>query len=338
MIFLAFAALYLALGRKVDAPAAMLENVPFDADVFRVVGDLTQPEFGHYRTSVHPLFVILFLPPGAAMADLAGGTYEGARFLTALAAAAAVALLDRILRRTVRGPRELPWLLTLLYGLSASTLVFSTVPETYMFGVLSILPTYALLTAGVTRSAAWAGAILAAFAVTSTNVCQALAGYRFALSRAGGPRSWRPTLTLLAAALAALALSVVQIRSIPRASRSGTSWRSRPTRTRATRSPRAHGRGPHGPYFSTPSWGGKPASSKAASSSARASRSVRAVSSRRRYGWGCSASRSAAPPGAGAKARLSCRSWPSAWGSTRCCTSCTAIGRRSSTRRTGPSS
>lgn len=213
VIFLAFAALYLALGRRVNGPAAMLENVPFDADVFRVVGDLTQPEFGHYRTLVHPLFVLLFLPPGKALAGLAGSGYEGARWLTALAAAAAVALFERILRRVTRGPRELPWLLTLLYGLSASTLVLGTIPETYMFAALSILPTYALLAAGVTRPAAWGGALLTALTVTSSNVVQACLGYRFTL--AGCPLLKMAIRPIVVVAVALLALILLEMWVFP---------------------------------------------------------------------------------------------------------------------------
>src|SRR5262245_57983992 len=212
-IFTACSAIYLTIGRRVVGPAAMLENVPFDADVFRVVGDLTKPEFGHYRTSAHPLFVLLLLPPGRALAAFTGDNYEGARCLTALVAAAAVALFERILRRIVRGPGELPWLLTLLYGASASTLVFAAVPETFMFGALSILPTYGLVAAGVTRLSAWSAAMLAAFAVTSTNVCQALAGYWYAIR--SRPRSWWPAWVLLATALVALNLSLLQTRVFP---------------------------------------------------------------------------------------------------------------------------
>jgi uncharacterized protein DUF6080 len=213
VVFLAFAALYLALGRRVNGPAAMIENVPFDADVFRVVGDLTRPEFGHYRTLVHPFFVLIFLPPGALLAKLTGSGYEGARWLTALAAAAAVAMFERILRRVARGPRELPWLLTLLYGLSASTLVLGTIPETYMFAVLTILPTYALLAAGVTRPAAWGGALLAALSVTSSNVVQACLGYRFTL--AGCPLFRMAIRPIVAVAIAVIALTLVQLLIFP---------------------------------------------------------------------------------------------------------------------------
>ena len=47
-------------------------DLALGADVPRVIADLTRFEANHYRTKVHPLFVILLNPPGALLKELLG--------------------------------------------------------------------------------------------------------------------------------------------------------------------------------------------------------------------------------------------------------------------------
>ena len=93
-------ALYFGVGQAL-APGRMFEraDLALGADVPRVIADLTRFEANHYRTKVHPLFVILLNPPGAAA--------QGAARRPAAGGAAAERDVRRAGRRAL--PRAAAW-------------------------------------------------------------------------------------------------------------------------------------------------------------------------------------------------------------------------------------
>jgi hypothetical protein len=141
--FLLYSSLGFALHSRAPRLFARLDLV-FDADVPSRIIDLTRVGGAHYRTQVHPLFVLLLNPLGVLLRGglrALGMGHSGrlaAILLTAAAGATAVALLFVWLRRT-SAPGFRPLLWTLVFGLSSSQLVFGALPETYAFSGLSLV-------------------------------------------------------------------------------------------------------------------------------------------------------------------------------------------------------
>jgi hypothetical protein len=143
----AFFLLYSALGLTLHSRAPRLFarlDLAFDADVPSRIIDLTRVGGAHYRTQLHPLFVLVLNPLGLAVRGglRALGVEPSGRLaailLTSAAGAAGVALFFAWLRRrSTSGPH--PWLWALLFGLSSSQMVFGALPETFVFSGLSLL-------------------------------------------------------------------------------------------------------------------------------------------------------------------------------------------------------
>jgi hypothetical protein len=144
---LGFFLAYLGLGLLISERAPRLFgrlDLAFDADLPSRIIDLTRVGGAHYRTQLHPLFVLLLNPVGLVLRALlrgAGSEASGrvaAIVLTAAAGGAAVALFGRLLDRWgLTREALLAW--SLLFGVSASQMVFAVLPETFVFSGLSLL-------------------------------------------------------------------------------------------------------------------------------------------------------------------------------------------------------
>jgi len=174
-LFLAFLLLYVTGGRlfqrAVPRAYRYLDQL-FDADVPSRIIDLTRFAGPHYRTHLHPLFLLLLNPLGVCLksglrglgVDQAGRT--AASLMCGVAGAAAVAAFFFLLRRGgLAAGAALRW--SVLFGLSASQLFFSIFPETYAFSTLALVLAFAL--GGTSRPRAVAAGV-AAFGMTLTNL------------------------------------------------------------------------------------------------------------------------------------------------------------------------
>src|SRR5512141_1060181 len=91
-------------------PTRAYEADVFDADAKRVVHDLARHDGTHYRTKVHPLFVLLLNPLGLALKTVMVRPRPAALLLNAAAGGAAAALFGALLRRLgVGAARALLW-------------------------------------------------------------------------------------------------------------------------------------------------------------------------------------------------------------------------------------
>jgi hypothetical protein len=146
---LLFFAFYMAFGLALyfHAPRLFryLDQV-FDADVPSRVIDLTHARGGHERTQFHPLFVLILNPIGtvlraalrAAGASAVGSERLAAVFMCASAGGVTVALFFRLLGR-LGCDRTWALLGTLIFGLSASEILFASVPELFPFSALALV-------------------------------------------------------------------------------------------------------------------------------------------------------------------------------------------------------
>jgi Family of unknown function (DUF6080) len=170
--------LYLGLGLSFHFRAPRLFariDLVFDADVPSRIIDLTRVGGAHYRTQLHPLFVLLLNPLGLLLrAGLhALGIEPAGRLaaivLTSAAGAAGVALLFAWLRRASdSSSRSLLW--TLLFGLSSSQMVFGSLPETFVFSGLSLLAVFVVVSDPDRSTAARLAASVACFGMALSNI------------------------------------------------------------------------------------------------------------------------------------------------------------------------
>lgn len=140
-VFFLFFALYAFVSLQLEKTGAFeqaREDTLFNADTTRVTYDLAKYRSGsHYRTGVHPAFVVMFNPIGNAVKLIVRWTSTAATLLLAFAGGACVFLayltflaMNLKLRHAV--------MFSLILGASASHLVFSVVPETFIFTAAAI--------------------------------------------------------------------------------------------------------------------------------------------------------------------------------------------------------
>ncbi|MBW2236415.1 MAG: hypothetical protein JRG85_13580 [Deltaproteobacteria bacterium] len=128
-------------------PAA---NQWFQADVPRVYGNMTQRESNHYRTGVHPLFSIATYPPVSALRRAGLDEERAVRALIAGAAGLWLAILYGVLRAFgLRRPDAT--LFAAVGAVSASALFGSAVPETHLFGSITLLLVMGFAACAATR-------------------------------------------------------------------------------------------------------------------------------------------------------------------------------------------
>ncbi len=117
----------------------VLHDQWFSSDTTRVLSDMFVYDANHYRTKVHPLFVLLTMPLGLLLTKAFGMGQAGASIAinAGVAAAWAAALFATL--RSMRLARIDAGLFTAVGLSAASSLFWFTVPETYALGSLSLL-------------------------------------------------------------------------------------------------------------------------------------------------------------------------------------------------------
>ena len=221
--FLVYALLAVLFFHQVPRLFEHLDQV-FDADLGLLTVDLTRSQGPHARTHVHPLLVLMFNPFGSTLRWILSRSGVGlagrlaAALVCAAGGAAGVGVFRALLRRLdVRS--SIARASTLVFGLSATQIVFSSVPESFSLSALSLILVFAVAAgpegAAVSRTAAG----VASFGVNIVNLVAV------ALARAAG-FDWRGDLrrALLATArhlalvlLLAGALAAVQSALYPTA-------------------------------------------------------------------------------------------------------------------------
>lgn len=211
-LFLLFFALYMILGHRLGATGVFPhEDSIFQSDTWRTLGDLTEPGGDHYRTKVHPLFVLFFNALGHRLLLATGSHLLATSILIAAAGALCVVIAHVFF--TALGHRPLAALsLSSLLGLSASHLVFASLPDTFIFTALGLTVCAWLVARRPGSVPESALAVLFSLGITITNLMPS--GLLFAAS-ARGASGWvrgfrKSAALLLLVLLAAVGLSFVQ--------------------------------------------------------------------------------------------------------------------------------
>ena len=189
------------------------DDLVFQADTPRVITELTRAAGRHYRTKVHPTFVLFLNPPGRALRAALGRPRLAAILLTALAGGAAVFGMRQMLWRAgLEEPLASLW--TLTFATSSAHVFFASVPESFAFSAASLIGLFALHARGAPSAARSVLAGVVAFGMVVTNVAAvgllALARPRPVWRRLAGAGA-----TVVAVVAVSAALAAVQKRIYP---------------------------------------------------------------------------------------------------------------------------
>ncbi len=174
VVLVAFAAFALAQSRM-DPRLLTWEAVDtwFEADAPRVYDNLTERWSNFRRTTTHPLFPTLAYTPNAVLTDLFGMEDRRAAFLYTAALGAIWAGLMFVFLRLSGCRRFDAVVFTALASITASSLCFHTIPETFGWGSISIVTALCLAARANRVPVRWPWAFLACvftWGTTLTNV------------------------------------------------------------------------------------------------------------------------------------------------------------------------
>jgi hypothetical protein len=157
-------------------------SVLFEIDSPRVIGDMTDRLADHYRTKVHPIYVLLVNPIGSLVArtELLGEKitkYAVAILINSAAGGACVALAFLVFLQLGRRVFDAA-LLAAIFAFSMGHFFLSIVPETSSLATASLLATYLAFASGLKSGRApflpWVLCGVFSLGVTTTNFAQTL--------------------------------------------------------------------------------------------------------------------------------------------------------------------
>lgn len=183
LVAAACSSLYSAIGLRFAAtPAFSRNNYLFHSDPRRVITELADRSGNHYRTKVHPIFVLLFNPVGSRLRTPLGSPDTAAIVLNALAGgvAAGLAFLFFLSRRLT--PLHAVGL-TALVAFSAAHLLYGSIPEIYIFSAGSLVLLVLLTVSREERQWPLVAAGVLATGILTTNIVQASLLFHFGDSR-----------------------------------------------------------------------------------------------------------------------------------------------------------
>lgn len=150
----------------------------FGADFIRIISDITRYNSNHFRTEVHPLFVIFLNPIGFLLKVVIGIPKIAAIFLCALFGAGCVVLVQSFFKKLgVQNTHTI--LYSLVLGFSATHIFFGSLPETGIFAAASIIFIYFIFIDKFPKRFYFILSGIFAFGFLTTNFFQAINAYIF---------------------------------------------------------------------------------------------------------------------------------------------------------------
>lgn len=210
-LFVALFCLYVLCGMLLSYPSPVSwNNCYFGADNGRAFLDFTQVDYNHYRVKVHPLLLILTQPVVQAVEGIVGHPAVALVLIEAAAGAGIVSLLFATCG-LLGISNSIRILFSFILGLSFSNVIFSSIPETFIFAGLGLAGWWWFVTKaskgeGELSSTEIAVAVffgIVSFGITITNFCWYLIGFVYLAWRRRASWKW------LACGLGATACSIV---------------------------------------------------------------------------------------------------------------------------------
>jgi hypothetical protein len=175
-IFLAFFSLYFSFSLLLAQTGSFSNySIFFEIDTPRVIGDMTIFDANHYRTKVHPLFVLLINPIGTLLTHILKSQLVTAIFLNSFFGALGVVLAFFYVKLMTESVYSAS-LLACFFGVTTSQFFLSVNPETASLSICSLMVTYILFLSAVKYKRdnflLWVFAGILTLAITTTNFVQ----------------------------------------------------------------------------------------------------------------------------------------------------------------------
>jgi len=220
LIFLLFFGIYFGLATQLvqNTPIAIYDDVLFEIDTARAIIDMTIFSGYHYRTEVHPIYVLMINPIGEAIGRIIPSNEMTAVFINVFFGAAGTTLAY-LVSRLAGTQVSTSVLFTSIFGFSTSQLFLSIIPDTASLAVCTLLITYGLFKISLqTRRVPdwiWIIAGILTLGVTTTNFAQTVLCYAvLQLKDIDKPRPglnlWRILRYTLLVLLIVIPLSLIQ--------------------------------------------------------------------------------------------------------------------------------
>lgn len=189
-LFIVMFAFYVFCGMCISYPVSFESNIFFSADNQRAFSDLMEITGNHYRIKVHPAFLFLAEAPALVLDGIVNHQRMTVIIMEAFCGSMSAYVFYSILEK--KGvDLKVRSLTTAIYAFSFSHLIFSTVPETYIFANLGLISYwYFILLASEKQGdfnkkeiflLCFFGCI--SFGITLTNYCSYLVGLVYLTSR-----------------------------------------------------------------------------------------------------------------------------------------------------------
>jgi len=153
------------------------DDLLFEVDTWRMVNDITDYSADHYRTKVHPLYVLIVNPWGSLIKTISHSNIIAAIAVNSLLGAFGVCLAFIFIYILSRNNID-ALLGCCIFGLSMSQIFFSTVPDTGSLAICSLIVTYTIFWVSLQRKrmyfVLWTIAGILSLGVTTTNFIQTL--------------------------------------------------------------------------------------------------------------------------------------------------------------------
>jgi len=182
LLFLLFFSFYFGFSYQLvyKTPIAEYDDILFEIDTARSIIDMTVFSGYHYRTEVHPIYVLLVNPIGELIGRILPSNEMTAVFINVFFGAIGVSLAYLVLRHT--NTKTITALLAaLLFGFSASQFYLSIIPDTASLAICTLLFSYALLLISFHNQkvplSIWIIAGILSLGVTTTNFVQTIICY-----------------------------------------------------------------------------------------------------------------------------------------------------------------
>lgn len=201
LLFVIFFSLYTWFSAKIPTHNLFKTGVNFvELDTNRVINDMVHFSADHYRTKVHPIYVLLVNPIGSILGSLLKSPSDAARLLNCIFAALSV-VESYVFFMIFSHNRVNSFLLSFMFGVTSGQIVFATFPETSTLAACSLIFTYTLflwsLQKKIIHQPLWILAGVFSLGVTTTNFAQTAICYMIVFfSIQKGNMDWRKLFTI----------------------------------------------------------------------------------------------------------------------------------------------
>ena len=131
-LFIFFTIFYFILGIYFTYFYTSKMDFLFGADNKRVIGDITNIFYNHYRVKVHPLYILLLQPLTLILSGLTIDKLLAAIIISSIVSSLSVILIYKIATMFIKN-EKIKILISLMFGFSFSQLVFTASIESFNF-------------------------------------------------------------------------------------------------------------------------------------------------------------------------------------------------------------